>query len=83
MQNPLAHPRRACMRARLSVGARPFADARRAQATELFVNPFELGGVSPLVWRELQARGVPCRTRLRRACAGCGGHASHACYLSM
>jgi len=35
------------------------------------VNPFELGGVSPLAWRELQARGAHGRARLRCACAGC------------
>lgn len=27
-----------------------------AQATELFVNPFDIAGVSPLAWRELQVR---------------------------
>ena len=26
------------------------------QATELFVNPFDIAGVSPLAWRELQVR---------------------------
>ncbi|KAK9832608.1 hypothetical protein WJX81_003309 [Elliptochloris bilobata] len=36
-------------------------DAPEAEATELFVNPFGISGVSPLAWRELQAvarRGV-------------------------
>lgn len=27
-----------------------------AQATELFINPFGISGVSPLAWRELQVR---------------------------
>lgn len=29
---------------------------RMVQATELFINPFGISGVSPLAWRELQVR---------------------------